>query len=33
MDWNAFRLFHDWDVYGDGTSYSEFKAIANFTNG
>lgn len=30
MDFRAFRLFHDWDVWGDSTSYPELKATAFF---
>lgn len=30
MDFRAFRLFHDWDVWGDSTSYPEIKATAVF---
>jgi hypothetical protein len=30
MDFRAFRLFHDWDVWGDSTSYPELKATAVF---
>ena len=30
MDFRAFRLFHDWDVWGDSTSYPELKATAYF---
>lgn len=30
MDNKAFRLFHDWDVWGDSTSYPEIKATAYF---
>ena len=28
MDFKAFRLFHDWDVWGDSTSYPELKATS-----
>ena len=30
MVFRAFRLFHDWDVWGDSTSYPELKATAYF---
>jgi hypothetical protein len=30
MDKNAFRLFHDWDVWGDSTSYPELTPTAYF---
>ena len=28
MDFKAFRLFHDWDVWGDSTSFPELKATS-----
>lgn len=28
MDFKAFRLFHDWDVWGDSTSFPELRATS-----
>lgn len=30
MDFRAFRLFHDWDVWGDSTSFPQFQATGYF---
>jgi hypothetical protein len=28
MDFKAFRLFHDWDVWGDSTCFPELQATS-----